>query len=165
MKAVANSSILIALSTIGQIELLYHRFPEGILIPQAVWREVVETGKGQPGAAEVASVSWIAVCQVKDENLVSLLRMELDEGEAEAIALCCEQQAAAVLLDEKDARRVARRLGLTVLGTVGILIWAKRARLVASLREQLDALQAQGKFRLSGSVYEEALRAVKEVEQ
>jgi predicted nucleic acid-binding protein len=54
--------------------------------------------------------------------------MELDEGEAEAIALCREQQAELVLLDEKDARRVVRRLGLAVLGTVGVLIWAKRAR-------------------------------------
>lgn len=164
MNAVANSSVFIALSTIGQLELLFHRFPEGILIPQAVWREVVETGRGQPGAAEVASASWITVCAVKDERLVSLLRIELDEGEAEAIALGHEQQAEVVLLDEKDARRVARRLGLAVLGTVGVLIWAKRAGLVTSLREQLNALQTQGKFRLSPSVYEEALRVTGEVE-
>lgn len=163
MKAVANSSILIALSTIGQLELLPQRFSEGVLIPQAVWHEVVETGKGQSGAGEIASVSWITVCEVKDGNLVSLLRMELDEGEAEAIALCREQQAEVILLDEKDARRVARRLGLAVLGTVGILIWAKRAGIVANLREQLDALHTQGSFRLSHSVYEEALRAAGEV--
>ena len=154
MKAVANSSVLIALSAIGQLELLAHRFPEGILIPQAVWREVVETGQGQPGAAQVESVSWITVSAVQDENLVSLLRMELDEGEAEAI-----------LLDEKDARRAARRLGLAVLGTVGVLIWARRAGFIGSLREQLRALQTQGGFRLSQSVYEEALRAVAEVER
>ena len=165
MKAVANSSVLIALSAIGQLELLSRRFPEGILIPQAVWREVVETGKGQPGATEVESVSWITVSTVQDKNLVSLLRMELDEGEAEAIALCCEARAEAILLDEKDARRAARRLGLAVLGTVGVLIWARRAAFVGSLREELRALQTKGKFRLSQSVYEEALRAVAEVER
>lgn len=163
MKAVANSSVVIALSTIRKLELLPQRFAEGVLIPQAVWREVVETGKGQPGAVEVASVSWFTVCEVKDKELVSLLRSELDEGEAEAIALCRERQAKVILLDEKDARRVARRLGLAVLGTVGVLIWARRAGLVVNLREQLNTLQTQGKFRLSRSVYEEALRAVGEI--
>jgi predicted nucleic acid-binding protein len=78
LKAVTNSSILIALSRIGQLELLSRRFPEGILIPQAVWHEVVETGKGKPGATEVASISWISVYEVNDKDLVSLLRMELD---------------------------------------------------------------------------------------
>lgn len=102
---------------------------------------MVEKGKGQPGAAEAASASWITIEEVKDENLASLFLTELDKGEAEAIVLCREQHAEAVLLDEKDARRVARRLGLPVLGTVGVLIWAKRAGLVANLQEQLDALQ------------------------
>ncbi len=89
----------------------------------------------------------------------------MDKGEAEAIVLCREQHPEAVLLDEKDARRVARRLGLPVLGTVGVLIWGKRAGLVANLQEQLDALQTQGKFRLSRSVYEGALRAAGGIKQ
>lgn len=162
MKAVANSSILIALSTIGQLGLLLRRFPEGVVVPQAVWREVVETGKGQPGSEEVASASWVVVREVKDQGLVSLLRPELDDGEAETIALAREEQVPVVLLDEKDARRVARRLGLQVLGTVGLLIWAKRVGTIASLREQLDTLQGLGRFRLSQPVYDEALRAVGE---
>ena len=165
MRAVANSSVLIALSTIGRLGLLSQRFPEGFLIPQSVWREVVEAGKGQPGAAEVASASWITVGEVKDDNLASLLFTELDKGEAESIVLCREQHAEAVLLDEKDARRVARRLGLTVLGTVGVLIWGKRAGLIANLQERLDALRTEGKFRLSQSVYEQALRATSEGKQ
>ena len=163
MKAVANSSVLIALSVVGQLDLLHRRFPDGILVPRSVWREVVETGKGQAGSREVASSSWISVCDVKDQDLVAVLRMSLDEGEAEAIALCREQPVTLVLLDEKDARRAARRLGLSVLGTVGILIWAKRAGWVHSLQKQLDALQTQGKFRLSLSVYHQALRAVGEM--
>lgn len=162
MKAVADSSIFIALSLIGQLALLPRRFPGGILVPPAVWREVVETGRGQRGAAEVATASWVAVRQVKDQGLVSLLRSELDEGEAEAIALAREEQVPVILLDEKDARRIARRLNLQVLGTVGLLIWAKRVGAMASLQEQLDTLRTLGKFRLSESVYEEALRAVGE---
>ena len=165
MKVVANSSVLIALSTIGQLSLLLRRFPEGVLIPQAVWREVVEAGKGQSGSKEVASASWIIVHEARDKDLVSLLRTEIDEGEAEAIALAREEQASVVLLDEKNARQAARRLNLKVLGTVGILIWAKRTGTIVSLQEQLDLLQTQGNFHLSRSVYEEALKAVGEIKR
>ena len=96
--------------------------------------------------------------------LVSLLRGELDEGEAEALALAREERLSLVLVDEKDARRVAVRLGLRVLGTVGILIWGKRVGACTTLREQLDLLRTQGRFRLSQAVYERALRAVGEIE-
>lgn len=133
MRAVADSSVLIALSAIGQLALLPRRFPGGVAVPSAVWREVV-----------------------------ALLSMELDQGEAEAIAVGCEDRDAVVLLDEKEARRVARRLGLAVLGTVGVLIWARRAGAVVSLREQLDRLQGEARFRLSHTVYQAALRSVGE---
>ena len=93
-----------------------------------------------------------------DQHLVSLLQTELDEGEAETIALSLQERPQGVLLDEKDARAVARRLRLPVLGTVGILMWAKRAALLASLKEELDALQGRGQFRLSEAVYCRALR-------
>lgn len=162
MNVVANSSVLIAFSRIKQLDLLHCRFPEGIFIPEAVWREVVEGGKGKPGAREVSLASWIKVGRAEDERLVSLLRMELDEGEAEAIVLAYELGAELILLDEKAARRVARKLGLSVLGTVGILIWAKKAGWVSSLKECLDILQKEGKFRISSHVYNEALRSVGE---
>lgn len=163
MRAISNSSVLIALSTIGQLSLLNQRFPDGVLLPQAVWREVVETGAGQPGAPEVASASWLSIRAVTDTALVSLLKMELDEGEAEAIALFREEPVEALLLDEKNARAVARRLSLPILGTVGVLIWAKQTGLIPTLKEQLNALQTQGKFRLSQSVYQEALSRVGEL--
>lgn len=50
MTAVSNSSVLIALSSLGQLALVQQRFPSGILIPNAVWREVVEEGGDHPGA-------------------------------------------------------------------------------------------------------------------
>lgn len=162
MRAVTNSSVLIALSKIGQLSVLSQRFPDGVLLPQAVWQEVVGTGAGQPGAQEVASASWLTVRKVANESLVSLLRMELDAGEAEAIALFSEEPVEAILLDEKNARRVARRMGLPVLGTVGILIWAKQTGLIPTLKEQIDALQTQGQFRLSQLVYQQALNRVGE---
>ena len=162
MKAVTNSSVLIALSSIGQLELIEQRFPDGVFLPQAVWKEVVETGAGRHGAKQVAQASWLTIRDVTNIPLVSSLRLELDEGESEAIALFLEEPVQAILLDEKNARQVAKRLNLPTLGTVGILIWAKQSGLISNLREQLDALQTIGKFRLSHSVYQDALKKVRE---
>jgi uncharacterized protein len=92
-----------------------------------------------------------------------LLQQDLDKGEAEAIALLLEQSSEALLLDEKKARQVVRRMGLPLLGTLGLLIWAKRQGMIVSLQEQLDALRTVAKFRLSQQVYQEALRQVGEL--
>ncbi|MCX7609579.1 MAG: DUF3368 domain-containing protein [Anaerolineales bacterium] len=164
MKAVSNSSVLISLSLIGQLDLLRQRFPEGILVPAAVWHEVVESAEGRSGAEQVAGACWIEVKSVTDADLVTMLKTSLDAGEAEAIALAREQNMTIVLLDEKDARKMARKLSLSVLGTVGILIWAKRAGIIEDLRSLLDVLQQQGGFRVSRSLYLEALAAVGEYE-
>jgi len=138
--------------------LLRERFPEGILVPEAVWREVVDEGAERPGAREVSAANWIKVQKVKDKRMVGLLRAELDEGEAEAIALAHEVGAYVVLLDERDARRAAMRMGRKVLGTVGILLWGKQTGKLVSLREQLDAMRSQGKFRISQRLYDRVLR-------
>ncbi len=162
MKAVSNSSVLIALSSIGQLELIKLRFPNGVIIPQSVWKEVVETGRGRNGAEQVSKTSWLTISSVTNTSLISLLRLELDEGESEAIALFIEQPSQAILLDEKNARRIAKLMNLPVLGTVGILIWAKQNGLIPNLKEQLNTLQSVGKFRLSHLIYQEALKKVGE---
>jgi predicted nucleic acid-binding protein len=69
-----------------------------------------------------------------------------------------------VLLDERDARRAAKHLGLRVLGTVGILVWAKRGGKITSLRENLDKLKSMAKFRISQILYDRALGEVGEQE-
>lgn len=156
MKTIANSSVLIALSSIGQLTLLSQRFPEGILIPPAIWQEVVTSGMGRAGATEVKSASWLLVREVKESGLLTLLRTQLDSGEAEAIAV--QETADVILLDEKAARKTAVTLGLAVLGTVGVLIWAKHQGFIESLRPQLDRLQTRGHFRISQTVYQQALQ-------
>ncbi len=162
MRAVANSSVLIALSRIQRLELLPIRFSEGIFIPDAVWNEVVEAGYGRPGARAVSSSKWIRRASVRNRELLKLLEEDLDEGEAEAIALAKELNITIVLLDEKEARRKALRFGLRPLGTVGILIWAKRVNLIQELKPELERLRYEAGFRLSEKVYKKALEIVGE---
>ena len=107
---------------------------------------------------------WLTVQKVENKALILLLRQDLDKGEAEAISLSLEQSSDALLLDEKKARQVARRMALPLLGTVGLLLWAKRQGVIMNLREQLDALQTVAKFRLSQQVYDEALHQVGELQ-
>ena len=101
---------------------------------------------------------------MENKALISVLQQDLDQGEAEAIALMLEQPSATLLLDEKKVRQVARRMNLPILGTLGLLIWAKRQGVIVNLQEQLDALRTVAKFRLSQQVYDEALRQVGELQ-
>ena len=159
MTAASNSSVLIALSSLGKLALVQERFPSGILIPNAVWREVVEEGASRPGAREVAEAEWIKVQDVAKDGALPLLLADLDEGEAEAILLAVQIGAETILLDERVARATARKLGLAVLGTVGILLWAKRTGRIPDLRAALEALQSEARFHLDASL---VARAVKE---
>jgi predicted nucleic acid-binding protein len=162
MKVISDSSVLIALSSISQLSVLQERFPQGVMIPEAVWREVVEAGGERPGAGEIRAAVWIQRRAVEDRDYVRLLAAEIDEGEAEVIGLARQEGADVVLLDEKESRRMGGRLGLRVLGTVGLLVWAKRKGLIASLDAQLKVLQEQGGFRLSRELCLEALAQVGE---
>ena len=158
MKVISNSSILIGLSAIGRLELLHRRFPEGVIVPDAVWQEVVETGHGRTGAEQVATAEWIRRQQIQNKVFATALQAYLDQGEAEVIALGHEIGADLLLLDEKSARRsVAARLQHPVLGTIGVLIWAKRKHIISSLSSELALLQKKGGFRVSKVVYEYAL--------
>ena len=134
----------------------------GILIPPAVWKEVVKQGKKRPGEHQVATSNWIEVHDIRRQDIAKLLKQELDEGEAEAIVLADEVKAEVILLDERDALKTAKNLGLSVLGTVGILIWAKRAGKIVNLREILDDLQGRARFRISQTLYKRVLIEVGE---
>jgi len=89
VRIVSNASPLINLARIGKLNLLHKLYGE-LLIPEAVWHEVVTEGIGQPGAEEIEGATWIERRVVKNNELVQALLQELDAGEAESIALALE---------------------------------------------------------------------------
>jgi predicted nucleic acid-binding protein len=160
---ISNSSTLIHLAAIGRLALL-REFYGRITIPPAVWKEVVEEGEGRAGAEEVEKAlqaGWIELVSATDTALVALLRRDLDEGEAEAIALAVEVQAEVVCLDEFDARRMVNRLGLRT-GVTGILIRARLGGKIASLQQELDRLREDAGFWIGEDLYRRALEAAGE---
>jgi len=148
LKVVADASVLIGLSSIHKLDVLHERFPEGVFVPPAVWKEVVEEGSGRPGAREVAESEWIHIQDFTEQGIANLLQAELDDGEVAAIALAYEIHADVVLMDEQDGRQAAQQLNLHVLGTVGILTWAKQNGKLSNLQAALDELREKGKFRI-----------------
>lgn len=157
MNVISNASPLIALVRIGQLDLLRQLY-SAIIIPEAVWHEVVVEGADQPGAEAVSSASWIVRRTVTNRPLVHGLQQELDAGEAEAIALSVEIGDALLLMDERLGRDTARHFGIRYTGVIGILIEAKHKRLVQAIQPHLDALRDLAGFRVSEALYRRVLQ-------
>jgi predicted nucleic acid-binding protein len=96
--------------------------------------------------------SWIRIVDIAGLDRYRMLRADLDHGESEAIVACQEQFANLLLVDDAEARRTARSLGIRVMGTGGILVLARRKGLIPSVRTALDCLERDGAFRLSAAV-------------
>lgn len=155
--------MLISLSSIGKLNLLRDIFKkEQIVVPRAVWEEVVEKGGKRKGAQQVKSSKWIHVEDIEDRPLVKLLNTHLDKGESEAIVLALKYQDSLLIIDEKEARDVARSLNLKFVGTIGILIKAKEKRYIQSLKTELSSLKSKGKFWIAETLYKEILKEAKE---
>lgn len=157
MSVVSNASPLINLARIGQLDLLQQLYGE-LTIPEAVWREVVVAGAGQPGAEEIETASWIRVQSATNRQLVQALRQELDAGEAEAIALALEVDPEFLLMDEHLGRETALHMGVRCVGLIGVLIEAKRKGLVNSIQLLLNMLRDVAGFRISEALYEQVLQ-------
>jgi len=161
---ISDSSTLIHLAKIDQLDLL-RKFFGKVTIPPAVWLEVVEEGKGRPGAIGVQTArdaGWIQIQNPTDIRLLQILRSELDQGEAEALTLALEIGASLVLIDESEGRRIATLYNLPKTGVIGVLIRAKREGHLQSLRHELDRLRGEGGFWIAESLYVRAIETVGE---
>ena len=98
------------------------------------------------GRNEIAKATWIIQHQVKNVDLVTALRRDLDSGESESIALALEINADLLLLDEKEGRRTAQRQDIDFVGVVGVLLEAKHSGHVDSILLYLDALRQNAGF-------------------
>jgi len=110
VKVISNASPLIALSAIGKLELL-HELYGTVFIPPAVYDEVAVGQHKQRVIIDDFKKSWLKVKPVQSKVIVDTLKIELDAGEAEVIALAIDEKADLILIDERIGRRTAERLG------------------------------------------------------
>lgn len=147
---VADASPLLYLAHLERLDLLRAEGRE-VLAPGAVLQEVRAHADAPARAIEDAATRWLKVRDPADPMRVAILRGGLDPGEAAAIALALELNAERLVVDDLDARRACRRLGVPVVGTLGVLVAAKKRGEIESVRAALERLEADS-FRVSSSL-------------
>jgi predicted nucleic acid-binding protein len=142
---ISNASPLIGLCSINLLYILKNLWNE-IVIPEAVYKEVVINGAGKQGIDIIVNAcrEWIKVVSVKNRQEVEVLQAILDEGEAEVIALGQELGAGLLLLDNREPRLFAKTINLKVIGTVGIIKLAWQRGLIQDPVKELYKLRLKG---------------------
>ncbi len=156
---ISNSSVIIVLARICRLDLLEKLFRK-IVVPEAVWKEV--TVEDKPSSEKIPGAGFIQVMRVHNKRLSMLLEEFVDKGEAEAITLALELGADILLVDDRDARNLAKKLGLQVMGMLGVLALAKYRGLVQEVKPIIDELVETG-FWISGRILKEFLRELGEL--
>jgi predicted nucleic acid-binding protein len=148
---ISDTSCFIILTKIGELELLHRVYGQVVTTPDIA----VEYGEKLP--------EWVDVVPVKDKTRQQLLEMQIDKGESSAIALAFETPDCILILDDYKAHKIAERLGLSLTGTIGVIIKAKLRGVIPSVKPLLDKIK-QTNFRLSPELESLALRAADEFE-
>ena len=146
---ISDTSCLIALGRIGRLEILQSLFGS-VLVTSIV---AAEYGNYLP--------AWIEIMDPRNQVLVREIAGRIDEGEASSIVLATETQNSKLIVDDLPARRIAKAFAVNIIGTLGVLIEAKKQGILPSLRDAVDALQT-AHFYLSADLVSIALRDVGE---
>jgi predicted nucleic acid-binding protein len=153
---IADSSPLIAFGSINQLSILFQVFGH-VIIPSVVAEECL-LEMARPGALAISGGidDGLIIIDREQTYLESKELLEiLDPGEVAAISLANSFHAP-LLIDEKLGRQVATRLGLKIVGTIGVLLLAKQKNIVSEVKPILMSLR-NGHYFLSDQLVEEAL--------
>ncbi len=142
---ISDTSCLIILTNIDELELLYKTYGRIVTTPEIA----TEYGDSLP--------EWIEIKSATDAYYQQILEMQIDKGEASAIALALEITDSTLILDDYKARRVAEKLGLTITGTIGVIIKSKLQGIIPSIKPYLDKIKKTN-FRLTADIESRALK-------
>ena len=104
---------------------------------------------------------WVEVISVFDKSKQELLEMQVDRGEASAIALALESKDPFLIIDDFKARKLAHNLKLSHTGTIGVIIAAKQKGIISSIKPILEKIK-EANFRISADLELQALIQAKE---
>lgn len=161
MIIISDTSPISNLLLIGQLPLLQTLYGQ-LIIPESVFQEVKALENFGIDTAPIQATDWINIQSARDRALVKTLETDLDQGEAEAIALAIELNADRLLIDERIGRRIAQDYGLKITGLLGILVSAKQENLITELKPIVDQLIRQARFRIHPDLYRQVLQDVNE---
>jgi predicted nucleic acid-binding protein len=133
---ISDTSCLIALSKINQLEILRNLYSQ-IIITKEVFTEYCSP-----------LPDWIMIFEVKNTQKRAELEERLDKGEASSIALALEIENSTLIIDEIKGRKIAQSLNIDIIGTIGVILLAEKKGLIKDVLEVLFRLVNKG-FRLS----------------
>lgn len=148
-KIIVDTSTLIALSKIAQIDILNTLY-DSIYVTGSVKEEFSEN-----------LPEWMKTLDIENVNLVYFFSEKLGSGESETITAGLENPDFLLVLDDLEARKTAKKLNLKITGLLGIMVKAKRMGIINSLKEVLTQLGATD-FRISKELISKALEEVGE---
>jgi uncharacterized protein len=145
------------------VDLLRDQFRE-IWIPAAAASELehIPDPAARESVRSALQIGWIKPREVSESPLLDLLSADLHAGEVEAIALALEVKADHLLIDEKEGRATARRLGLALTGVLGVLLRAKKNGKIAALKPEIDALRDKARFFIAPALEAQVLKEANE---
>jgi predicted nucleic acid-binding protein len=141
---IADASCFILLDKIESLPLLRSLFK--IIFTSSEVAE--EFGKPLP--------EWVQIKTVRDKNFQSALFLQVDAGEASAIALAAENQPSLLIIDDLKGRRLAQKLNLNITGTLGLILTAKKEGILPQIKPLFDRIQSTN-FRISPTLLERIL--------
>jgi predicted nucleic acid-binding protein len=146
---ISDTSCFIILSKIEELDLL-----------QKLYGQIVTTLDIAEEFGEKLP-DWVIIEKVTDKFRQQILEMQIDKGESSAIALALEIQDSTLILDDFKARKIAKNLGLTFTGTIGIIIKAKLKGIIPSIKPYLQKIKDTN-FRITAEIELQALKEAKE---
>ena len=146
---IADVSCFIILSNINELGILNKLYRNIITTPDIA----KEFGESLP--------DWVIVKSPADQQKQLILELQIDKGEASAIALALELPGSLIILDDLAARTLAKYLDIKITGTIGVIIKAKLNGVIPSIKPVLDKIKKTN-FRLSAALEIIALKAAEE---
>ena len=153
---VSDTTLLLYLGRTDLLDLLPILY-KAIVVPTHVLMELDMGRWLRADTVDPRNLPWVAVVEVSQQDITELPPNRLGVGERAVLAYARTHEPCLAGLDDRMARALAEQLGTRVIGVVGILLKAKRAHLLSSIRVGLDNLRVEG-FRISPELYQEAIR-------
>jgi predicted nucleic acid-binding protein len=138
---ISDTSCLILLNKIDELVLL-SKIAEKVIITPTIQQEF---GKNLP--------TWITIMEPKDSHYQKILEMDLDKGEASAIALSLELDNSILIIDDLKGRKIAEKLNMRYSGTFGLILKARQSGIIESVKPILDKIKKTN-FRFSNKLFE-----------
>ena len=141
-KIVINTSPLIVLFKSQLTYLLPQLFTE-IIVPSGLWGEIVKAGKIDIASQELPNTNWVKTVIITEISAL-IVPWGIDLGESEVLTFALENSGYRAVIDDAAGRKVAKSLNIPFMGTLGILVLAKKQGLITSIDEPIQYLKKAG---------------------